>query len=44
MVAQGENTGYNDCGQEEREEREERKSKNKRDNEGKSEYDKSLYL
>ena len=38
MVAQGENTGYNDCGQEER------KSKNKRDNEGKSEYDKSLYL
>ena len=31
MVAQGENTGYNDCGQEEREER---KSKNKRDNEG----------
>lgn len=44
MVAQGENTGYNDCGQEEREEREERKSKNKRDKEGKSEYDKSLYL
>ena len=41
MVAQGENTGYNDCGQEEREER---KSKNKRDKEGKSEYDKSLYL
>ena len=40
MVAQGKNTGYNDCGQEEREER---KSKNKRDKEGKSEYDKSLY-
>ena len=41
MVAQGKNTGYNDCGQEEREER---KSKNKREKEGKSEYDKSLYL
>ena len=41
MVAQGKNTGYNDFGQEEREER---KSKNKRDKEGKSEYDKSLYL
>lgn len=41
MVAWEENTGYNDCGQEEREER---KSKNKRDNEGKTKYDKSLYL
>ena len=34
MVAQGKNTGYNDCGQEEREER---KSKNKREKEGKGE-------
>ena len=31
MVAQGKNTGYNDCGQEEREER---KSKNKRAQQG----------
>ena len=44
MEKKKKNTGYNDCGQEEREEREERKSKNKRDKEGKSEYDKSLYL